>query len=186
MNANKEIKNKKGKTAMQKAESETMQNAVESTMKEGWKSTDELTQCKATLAEWQEKYARLTADLENYQKRTMKERGVWAEAAQEKILLPILSIVDNFARAMEHMPEVPEQMQTWVDGITMIQNSFKDFLKNAGVQEVSYEAFNPELHEALMQVDSDEKESGEIVMVMEKGYMLKDRVLRPAKVSVAK
>lgn len=153
-------------------------------------ATDEtkelLTQCQSTLAEWQEKYARLTADLENYQKRTTKERSAWADAAQEKVLLPILSIVDNFDRAMEHSIEVPAESQSWVDGIGMIYSSFKEFLKNAGVQEVSYDTFNPELHEALMQVDSDETESGDIVSVMEKGYMLNEKVLRPAKVSVAK
>ncbi len=145
-----------------------------------------LDQCKVTLAEWQEKYARLTADLENYKKRTIKERSAWAQSAQEKVLTQLLGIVDNFDRAMEHSVEVPQELQSWTDGIAMIHSSFKDFLKNAGVKEMAYDIFNPELHEALMQVDSDEKQSGEIVNVMEKGYTLNDRVLRPAKVSVAK
>lgn len=152
----------------------------------GQEAVEQLNQCKATLAEWQEKYARLTADLENYKKRTIKERSAWAESAQEKLLFPLLTIVDNFDRAMEFKPEVSQELQSWIDGIAMIHTAFADFLKNAGVKEMSYDTFNPELHEALMQVDSDEKESGEIVQVMEKGYLLNDRVLRPAKMSIAK
>lgn len=152
----------------------------------GTETAEQLNQCKVTLAEWQEKYARLTADLENYQKRTVRERSAWAESAQEKILTPLLSIVDNFDRAMEFKPEVPQELQAWVDGIAMMYGSLGDFLKNAGVKEVSYDTFDPEFHEALIQVDSDQKESSQIVEIMEKGYLLNDRVLRPAKVSVAK
>lgn len=168
--------NKESEQALQESEGVSLENETE----------NQLNQCKVTLAEWQDKYARLTADLENYQKRTVKERSAWAESAQEKLLLPLLSIVDNFDRAMELKPEVSEDMQSWVDGIAMMYTAFGDFLKNAGVKEVSYDSFDPEFHEALMQVDSDEKESGQIVQIMEKGYMLNDRVLRPAKVSVAK
>ena len=149
--------------------------------------TEQLQQCQLTLAEWQEKYARLTADLDNYKKRTIKERSAWAETAQMPLLVDLLAIVDNFDRAMEHQIEdVPEEMRSWVDGMQMIHAAFKDFLKNAGVQEVLYKQFNPEYHEALLHVDSAEHDAGAIVEVMEKGYVLNDRVLRPAKVSVAK
>ncbi len=168
--------NKESEQALQESENVSPENETE----------NQLNQCKVTLAEWQDKYARLTADLENYQKRTVKERSAWAQSAQEKLLTPLLSIVDNFDRAMELKPEVSQEMQSWVDGIAMIHTAFGDFLKDAGVAEVSYDSFNPEFHEALMQVDSDEKESGQIVQIMEKGYVLNDRVLRPAKVSVAK
>ena len=145
-----------------------------------------LAQCQATLAEWQEKYTRLTADLENYKKRTIKERGEWSQLAQAKVLKGLLGIADNFDRAVASQPDVSPEMQSWVDGITMIHDSLNEYLKNAGITETSYETFNPEHHEALMQVDSEEHRSGEIVEVLEKGYMLGDRVLRPAKVSVAK
>jgi|SRR3989344_2074148 len=149
-------------------------------------AADQLKQCTVSLAEWQEKYARLTADFENYKKRTIKERSAWAESAQEKLLSGILTIVDNFDRAMEYKTEVPQELQSWVDGIAMIYSSFGEFLKQVGVKEVPYDLFNPEFHEALLQLDVDGKESGAIVEVMEKGYMLNDRVLRPARVSVVK
>lgn len=148
--------------------------------------SEQLNQCKATLAEWQEKYTRLTADLENYKKRTMKERSTWAESAQIALISDLLTIVDNFDRAMAHQKEVPHELQSWADGIAMIYTAFKDFLKNAGVKEVPYDQFNPEYHEALIQVESEDKEVGEIVEVMEKGYLLNERVVRPAKVSVSK
>ncbi len=171
------------KKALKKSAEEHL---IEETTAASEDTVEQLSQCKVTLAEWQEKYARLTADLENYKKRTMKERSVWAESAQVALISELLAIVDNFDRAMEHQMEVPQELQAWADGIAMIHTAFKDFLKKAGVKEVPYNQFNPEYHEALIQVDSEGQDAGEIVSVMEKGYMLKDRVLRPAKVSVAK
>ena len=171
------------KRALKKSAQE---HQVEDTISESDDTAEQLSQCKVTLAEWQEKYARLTADLENYKKRTMKERSAWAESAQVALISELLAIVDNFDRAMEHQREVPQELQAWADGIEMIHTAFKDFLKKAGVKEVPYDQFNPEFHEALMQVDSDTQDAGEIVDIMGKGYMLNDRVLRPAKVSVAK
>ncbi len=153
---------------------------------ESFSEDSALSQCQTALAEWQDKYTRLTADLDNFKKRTIKERADWAQASQVKLLISLLEIVDNFDRAMSIEQEVPEGMQSWVDGVSMIHSSFKEFLASAGVKETSYDTFNPEFHEALMQVQSDDKQSGEIVEVMEKGYMQGDRVLRPARVSVAK
>jgi len=147
----------------------------------------ELDACNATIKEWQEKYMRLSADLENFKRRTEKEQQLWREMAQADILLKLLTIVDNFDRAMEHKSQQsPEELKSWAEGIAMIYGSFGEFLKSVGVQEVPYDVFDPSYHDALMQVDSDTHESGAIVTVLEKGYMLGDRVLRPAKVSVAK
>lgn len=147
----------------------------------------ELDACKASMKEWQEKCMRLSADFENFKRRTANEQKIWAELVQLDLLTQLLSIVDNFDRAMEHKEQPSEQeMASWVDGIAMIYNDFVEFFKKVGVKEVSYDEFDPTYHEALMQVDSDEHESGQIVAVVQKGYMLNDRVIRPAKVSVAK
>ncbi len=147
----------------------------------------ELDACRISVKEWQEKYARLSADLENFKRRIAKEQRDWAETAQADIIIQLLAITDNFDRAMEHKEQQsPEEMQSWADGITMIYNALGEFLKKAGVREMSYDTFDPSYHEALLQVDSDEHKSGAIVAVVEKGYLLNDRVLRPAKVSVAK
>ncbi len=146
----------------------------------------QLEQCKVSLAEWQEKYARLSADLENFRRRTAKERIEWSQMAQAKLLTALLGIVDNYDRAMALALNVPAELKSWHDGISMIHASFHDYLKNAGVKEMEYTIFDPERHEALIQVESNQKEPGHIVEVLEKGYVLNDVVLRPAKVSVAK
>ncbi len=147
----------------------------------------ELDACKLSVKEWKEKYVRLSSDLENFKRRIAKEQQMWAQLAKADLLISLLAIVDNFDRAMEHKDvELPEELQSWVDGIEMIHTSIGEFLTKAGVKEVSYDQFDPSYHEALLHVDSDKHKSGQIVEVMEKGYMLNDRVLRPAKVSVAK
>lgn len=156
--------------------------------------SQQLDACKSSLQEWQEKYMRLSADLENFKRRMEKEQQLWREMAQADLLIPLLGIVDNFDRAMEHKDKslaaagssIPEELNSWVDGVAMIHGSLADFLVNAGVKEVFYDTFDPSFHDALMQVDSDAHASGAIVDVMEKGYLLNERVLRPAKVSVAK
>jgi molecular chaperone GrpE len=139
---------------------------------------EQLEQCKIEQADWKERAFRLTADLENYKKRMTKEQSYWMQRAQANILQDVLPIVDNFDRAMEHIKDN--------EGMAMIHTSLHDFLKNAGVQEVSYTHFDPIYHEALMHVESEDYTSGQIVQVLEKGYQVGEHVLRPAKVSVAK
>lgn len=138
----------------------------------------ELDTCKASLADWQSKYAHLAADFENYKKRMAKEQSSFAMHAQARLLSNLLSIIDDFDRAMAH--EIDK------DGISMIHKELAAFVKKAGVVEMTYDLFDPERHEALMQVESPDHQEGQIVQVLEKGYMLGDRVLRPAKVSVSK
>lgn len=155
--------------------------------KDGDELLKELDACRLSVKEWQEKYVRLGADLENFKRRISKEQQRWADMAKADLIIQLLTIVDNFDRAMEHKDlEFPEEIQSWVDGISMIHSAVKAFLTKADVKEVSYDIFDPSYHEALLHVDSDEHESGQIVEVMEKGYMLNDSVLRHAKVSVAK
>lgn len=140
--------------------------------------------CKKELADWQSKYTRLSADFENYKRRIAKEHSELMGVVRAQMLTNVLAIVDDFDRAMSHKDE--SETRSWVNGITMIYQSMQDYLKKMGVKEVSYDLFDPSLHEALLQVESDDHKPGEIVEVMEKGYMLGDRVVRPAKVSVAK
>jgi molecular chaperone GrpE len=137
-----------------------------------------LAACMVAKQEWQEKYMRLTADLANFNRRIEKERAMWSDLARADLLTPLLTVIDNFDRAVQ-----TEQVSP---GVKMIHSAFVEFLKNAGVKEVAYDTFNPEIHEALVQVDVEGKEAGTIVEVMQKGYILGDKVLRPAQVSVTK
>lgn len=149
--------------------------------------SQEFVACQASLKEWQEKYVRLSADFENFKRRMEKEQQQWRDMAQADLLLKILSITDNFDRAMEHKDQQSvDEFSSWAEGIAMIHGALSEFLKGVGVTEVSYEKFDPLYHDALMQVESGEHEPGSIVTIMEKGYLFNGRVLRPAKVSVAR
>jgi len=141
--------------------------------------SQELEACKIAQEEWKDKCIRAAADLINFQRRMEKEQANWAYTARVSILIPLLEIVDNFDRALATDENVSE-------GIRMIRSSCNELLKKSGVKEVSYESFDPTIHEAVMNVESPEHTEGEIVQVMQKGYMLNDYVLRPAQVSIAK
>lgn len=99
-----------------------------------------------------------------------------------------MPIIDNFERAIAlERQEIPEQLRAWFDGIRMVYQDLVKLLVRYEVTEIEcHGLFNPEVHEALMQVDAGDKESGTIVEILQKGYKIKDRVIRPAKVSVAK
>ncbi len=143
-------------------------------------SHDELDACKRESLEWKERATRIAADMENLKRRTAREQAQWRILAQADLLKDLLPIVDNFERAVAHSDKNADQ------GIAMIYQSLQSFLTQAGVKEVSYAEFNPTFHEALMQVDTPDHQSGVIVTVLEKGYAMGDYVIRPAKVSVAK
>lgn len=143
----------------------------------------QLTVCQSSLEEWKEKYVRVNADFDNFRKRTAKDQAFWRQTAQIEVLLPIISIVDDFDRALESQ----NGEQGSREGFELIHKSLNKYLHTLGVEVMTdYAVFNPEYHEAIMQVDASGQESGSVVSVLEKGYLFKGMVLRPAKVSVAK
>lgn len=144
--------------------------------------------CQKESKEWQEKFIRASADLENFQKRIVKERAIWAEQAQTEIFTSMLDIIDDFDRALSHTPEnSSKEVDAMRQGFEMIYSAFYKMLDQYGIKEMSeVNVFDPEEHEAMVQVDSAEHESGAVVEIMQKGFKYKDKVLRPAKVSVAK
>ncbi len=149
-------------------------------------ASKELTQCKLELQTAKDAFVRLGADFENYKKRILKEQAQWLTTIQMDFLRGLLSIVDNFDRAFAQ-PTATEECKNLLMGFSLIYRELQKFLKDQQVHElVVGEQLDPELHEAIMQVDAPEKESGMIVGVLEKGYTFKNQLLRPAKVSVAK
>ena len=136
-----------------------------------------------------DKYLHLAADYQNYQKRTEKDRALWIGQAQQGLLLHVIKIIDDFDRALSehHEQEHNEQLEAWLEGFELIGKSLNKLLDQYGVKKIEdYSQFNPELHEAVANVDSPDHKSGEIVTVFEAGYMVGDKVLRPAKETVAK
>ncbi len=143
--------------------------------------------CLKQVAELTEKLTRLGADFDNFKRRTEKDRLHWISSGQQLILKDIITIVDDFERALSPASNQAHKVElnVWLSGFDMIHKSLVKLLSKYGVTVMpDVDQFDPEKHEALMSVASD-KAPGTIMQVLEKGYMLHDKVLRPAKVSVA-
>ena len=146
----------------------------------------QLESCIVQREEWKNRAIQASADFENYKKRVEKERVQWMTAAQSAVLQDLLSVVDDFDRAFEQNQRTQDVAQ-WLAGFELIYKGLHKLLDKYGIKEMKVEkTFDPSAHEAIMQVESAEHTSGDIVKVLQKGYMLKEHILRPAKVSVAK
>lgn len=133
-------------------------------------------------AEWKQKYAYLNADFENFKRRTVKEYEAMRLDIYARICKPLLVIMDDFDRACA----CADNQHTDIEGFKLIRKSLEKLFTEIGVVEMQVgTVFDPQKHEALLQVQSAEHISGDIVSVLQKGYMLHGVVLRPAKVSVA-
>lgn len=145
-----------------------------------------LTQCQHELEEWKSRALRISADFDNYQKRMEKEKTSWMYTAQAQVFSDLLTIVDDFDRAVGQWSK-DHTAQQQITGLELIQKNIHKLLEKYGVKEITQmKIFDPELHEGLIHVDSPDHKTGEIVTVLQKGYLFKNNVLRPAKVSVAK
>lgn len=129
------------------------------------------------------RYLRLAADFQNYRKRVEKEKGDIYAYANEKIVVELLDVIDNFERALEH----GDRSEGFAEGMNMIFKQLKGVLERNGVEELSVlgEQFDPNFHHAVLTENSAEYESGKVTMVLQKGYMLNKKVIRPAMVKVA-
>ena len=138
------------------------------------------------LAEMQDKYLRLSAEFDNYRKRTLREKIELSKYAGENLLLSFLPIMDDFERALKHMDPTTDCVAL-KDGIDIIYGKFSDFLKQNGVKEIESlnTNFNVDLHEAIAKVPvEDNSKKGKVIDVVQKGYYLQDKVLRFSKVVV--
>lgn len=145
--------------------------------------------CKQNCQEWKDKYLHVAADLQNYKRRIEKEQALWIDRAQGDLLLRLLAIVDDFDRALSehHNRERTPELDQWLKGFELIGKGLYKLLQELQVTEIKDTIyFDPTLHEAIVQVEDAQRSSGEIVDVIQKGFMFKERVLRPAKVTVAK
>ena len=138
------------------------------------------------LIEMNDKYLRLSAEFDNYRKRTLKEKMDLTKMGGETVLLKILPVVDNLERAMLSIRETSD-IEAVKQGIELIYSNFQDFLKQNGIQEIEClnQDFNSDIHEALTKIPvANPEEKGKVVDVIEKGYYLYDRVIRFARVVV--
>lgn len=138
------------------------------------------------LAEINDKYLRLSAEFDNYRKRTLKERMELTKSAGEQILEKILPVMDNFERALQSM-ETATDVPALREGVHLIYVNFKDFLAQNGVKEMEclHTDFDPEVQEAVTKIPAPAEElKGKVVDCIQKGYTLHDKVIRFPKVVV--
>ncbi|QAY66332.1 nucleotide exchange factor GrpE [Paenibacillus protaetiae] len=145
-----------------------------------------LAELEKLAEENQQRYLRAQADFDNYRRRTMKEREELSAYASMKLITQLLPIVDNFERATAAAAQGGDY-ESFTKGVDMIFRQLAQTLEQEGLKPIQSvgEPFNPEFHQAIMQVESEEHEEGVVVEEVQKGYMLKDRVLRPAMVKVS-
>lgn len=139
---------------------------------------------KETAANY-DKYLRAVAELDNYKKRAIREKIDIIKYGNEELIKDILPFVDSLDRALEHSTG---DVQAFKDGIALIQEQLLNCLKKYGVERIETAGmnFDPNFHEALMQMESNQYEDNKIVSEMERGYLLNGRLLRPSKVCVCK
>ncbi len=151
---------------------------------------EDLESLKQTLAEEKKKaeeylasWQRAQADFINYKRRTEQERQGLNSFANANLILNLLPVLDDLERALNAVPPAKSAKHSWIDGIRLVERKFQTILNGQGVTPVKAlgEAFDPNFHEALRQ---DKGKEGIVIEEFQKGYMLGDRVLRPAKVVV--
>lgn len=153
---------------------------------------DEVTQLKNKILELEDQHLRLTADFDNIRKRMEKEKFMAIAYAHETFARDLLPIIDALEMAknssdVDENQNSDELLNKIKEGIDLTIEQFKKTFEKHGVELVNMSGeFDPNFHEAVMQLESEEKKSGEILEVFQKGYKIKDRVLRPAMVSIAK
>ncbi|WP_018923706.1 nucleotide exchange factor GrpE [Salsuginibacillus kocurii] len=137
------------------------------------------------VEEWKSKAARVQADYENFRRRQQAEKETLSKYRSQKLGESLLPVLDNFERALQSAPE-DEASASFVEGMEMVYKQLHQALAEEGIEEVEAEGaeFDPHQHQAVMQAEDDNYESNQVIEVMQKGYKLKDRVIRPAMVKV--
>ena len=183
----KEVQEKRTGSRSQRAE------AVSKTQRPGKRPRKEVAlrtkikQLEAQLEEKQDQLLRLAAEFENHRRRTLRDFEHLIRNASENVITQLVPIIDDFERALDHA-KTTDDFGSLHQGVEMILNHLKDVLQKEGLRpmEVVGKPFDPNYHEALMQTEDDTYDSGVIVQETERGYLLNDKVIRPAKVIVNK
>jgi molecular chaperone GrpE len=148
-------------------------------LQDSLKATEEKTK------ELHDKYLRLSAEFDNYRKRTLREKSELILTASESILKKIIPVVDDLERGLLAV-EQAKDIDSLKQGMLLIYGRFKDFLMQQGIKEIDSlnKDFNTDLHEAVSKIPASDEQKGKVVDVVEKGYLLYDKVLRYSRVVV--
>ena len=152
----------------------------------------EIDKLKNEVAQWEDKFLRTHASFENSKRLLAKDKAAAVAYANESFASDILTVIDSLDSALSMINRVDEKdtnefLKKMKEGLTLVDEQLHKVLEKNHIKPVVCDKdYDPNVHQAIMQVDSDKHESGQIVQVMQKGYTIKDRVLRPAMVSTAK
>lgn len=170
-------------------EEETVEAVTEETVAEDIPELDEkeqkIMELEAKLAEEENRYLRLRADYDNMLRRNKLDREAAEKFRAQSLLTDLLQVLDNLERALQ-VEVTTEEATSLYKGVEMVYRQFLDATSKEGLEVIEAEgvAFDPNVHQAVMQEQDSEKEQGIVLRELQKGYKLKDRVLRPAMVSV--
>ncbi len=147
--------------------------------------SDELSQLQEKLNESENRYLRLRADFDNYRRRVNVENEAKEKYRAQGLITELLPALDNFERALNIEAE-NDQTKTLLQGMEMVHRSITEALKKEGVEAIEAvgQQFDPHLHQAVMQTEDENFESNVVVEEFQKGFKLKDRVIRPSMVKV--
>jgi len=169
--------------------SDTDQGHTDSASENGSEENElekKIAELTANLAASNDKYLRLSAEFDNFRKRTLKEKMDLMKSASESVLVNFLPVIDDVERAVNAI-ETSDNLETTKEGINLIYNKFKEFTKQNGIVEIDAKGLvlNTDHHEAITKIPAPtEALKGKIVEVVQKGYMLNDKVIRYAKVVI--
>lgn len=158
----------------------TLEKTVEETL------ADQIQLLEKEVTNWKDLYLREKAEVENFKRRTREEQERMLKFASQKLLEDLLPVLDNFERAIGTTANASEEVQTFVKGFEMIQQQLLNATTNAGlaVIEAAGQEFDPNFHQAVLQVEDENFGSNIVVEELQKGYIYKDRVLRATMVKV--
>lgn len=183
---------KKQEVTEETQEQQTEQQAVaEKPKKRSRKKSsdkDKIEELSQEVGELKDKYLRLFAEFDNYKKRTVKERLELLRTAAQDTIASLLPVLDDFDRAKKTADDESTD-ETFSEGVMLVYNKLYTVLKNHGLEEMETNGadFDPELHEAITEIPApDKKLKGKVIDTIEKGYYLRDKIIRHAKVVVGK
>jgi molecular chaperone GrpE len=144
-----------------------------------------LDEARAQGDEHMRAWQRAAADYANYKRRTDEERETVGQFANALLIGKLLAVLDDFDRALEHVP--PDVHEGWVDGIRLVERKLRNVLESEGVSPIEAlgQPFDPNLHEAVVHEETTDHPDNQVIGELQRGYRLRDRVLRPALVKVA-
>lgn len=173
----KELKEEVKEEVQDEVEEEVVEDLIDENL-------EKIKQLEATIVDLKNKYAMAYADTENTRKRLQAEAEQTKKYRIQSFAVEILPVLDNLERALSSDMNSEDGFHK---GVAMIYDQLVNALKNEGVKEIECldTKFDPNFHQAVMQEKVEEKESGIVIQVLQKGYMLKDRILRPAMVKVS-